>query len=310
LTVPSAASLGALTPSISHHGVRITPASDAAQSFYAPVEYSLLEADGSQHVYTVTLALAGRTDKELVAFEYDGRSAAINGDRVTLTLPAGSDTHALAPSLRHRGARVIPLSGTARDFSAATPLTYTVVARDGSRRDYAVQVIVASQSDKQLSDFELLGVPATLSANELSLRLPYGSDLRALAPSRVQHSGLTISPPIAAVQDFTKPVRYRVTAADGSTQSYTVYASISEANASELQSFRLLGVDASILGDQVQLTLPAASDLHALVPSVQTTAQHIFPLSSLPQDFSSPVSYELSAADGSKHSYRVVVELQ
>jgi hypothetical protein len=111
------------------------------------------------------------------------------------------------------------------------------------------------------------------------------------------------------VQDFTKPVQYTVTAADGSTQSYTVHASVSAANASELQAFRVLGVDASITGDQALLKLPAASDLHALVPSLQTVAQRVLPLSALPQDFSNPVSYELSAADGSKHSYRVAIEL-
>jgi hypothetical protein len=222
LTVPTATNLGALTPTITHHGVRISPASGVAQSFYAPVAYTVLEADGTQHAYTVTVALADRADNQLVELEVEGRYAAISGEEARLTLPLGSDTHALAPTLLHRGARVIPVSGTPRDFSTPGPVTYTVVARDGSRRDYAVSVTVADASSKALEQFVMSGVSAFVVGSEVTLRLPPGTDLRALAPERLQHTGSSVTPPAAAAQDFREPVQYTVTAADGSSQTYTV----------------------------------------------------------------------------------------
>jgi hypothetical protein len=68
-------------------------------------------------------------------------------------------------------------------------------------------------------------VPASIAGNELMLRVPYGTDLRSLAPDRLQHTGSSIAPPPAALQDFTKPVSYTITAADGSTQTYAVHVS-------------------------------------------------------------------------------------
>jgi hypothetical protein len=55
--------------------------------------------------------------------------------------------------------------------------------------------------------------------------LPAGTDLRALKPTRLQHTGKSISPSIDEPQDFSNPVTYVVTAADNSTQSYEVHAS-------------------------------------------------------------------------------------
>jgi hypothetical protein len=49
--------------------------------------------------------------------------------------------------------------------------------------------------------------------------VPFGTDLTNLAPT-VTHTGASYSP--AGAQDFTGPVTYTVTAADGTTNAYTV----------------------------------------------------------------------------------------
>lgn len=222
LTVPSAASLGALTPTIVHHGVRVSPASGVSQSFYGPVTYTLVEATGETSEYTVRIVNAERSDNTLVDFVYAGRHARIDGDKVELTLPAGSDLSALTPMVLHRGARVIP-SGTPRNF--ATPQVYGVIARDSTRRDYEVTIRVAAPSDKELTAFVLAPTAASITGNEVALVLPAGTDLRALKPSLLQHTGKSISPSADEPQDFSKPVSYVVTAADDSKQSYEVRAS-------------------------------------------------------------------------------------
>lgn len=224
LTVPNAASLGALTPTIVHHGVHLSPESGVAQSFYAPVTYTLLEADGQRRMYNVRVVNAERDDNTLVDVVYAGRRARVYGQKAELILPAGSEVFALTPALLHRGVRVIP-SGTARDFTS--PQIYGVIARDGRRRDYEVTIRVAAASDKELTHFELAPVVGTITGGEVSLSLPAGSDLRALIPSRLQHTGKSISPSADEPQDFTQPVTYVVTAADGSTRSYEVHVDLS-----------------------------------------------------------------------------------
>jgi len=222
LTVPNAASLGALTPTIVHHGVRLNPASDVSQSFYGPVTYTLMEATGESSMYTVRIVNAERADNTLVDLVYEGRHAQIEGDKVALTLPAGSAISALEPTLLHRGARVTP-SGTPLNF--ATPQIYGVIARDNTRRNYEVTIRVAGQSEKALTAFAFAPTVASITGNEVAVVLPAGTDLRALKPSLLQHTGKSISPSADEPQDFSNPVSYVVTAADNSKQSYEVHAS-------------------------------------------------------------------------------------
>lgn len=306
LTVPSSVSLGALTPTIVHHGVRLSPASGVAQSFYGPVTYTLLEANGEKRSYTVRIVNADRSDNELVDLVYDGRHARIAGQKVELTLPAGSDVTALTPTLMHRGLRVSP-TATTRDFS--TPQIYSVIARDGSPRDYEVSIRVAADAEKALTDFTLGSAVGELSSSEVALRLPADTDLRALVPSRLQHTGVRIEPAVDEPQDFTRPVSYVVSAADGSTQTYVVRAALEERSANHVSGFRVLGVDALITSEQIRLALPAGTQLSALVPTIATAGTSIQPLSSLPQDFSEPVSYIVTAADGSTRTFVVSLGL-
>jgi hypothetical protein len=136
--------------------------------------------------------------------------------------------------------------------------------------------------------------------------LPAGSDPRALTP-KLQHTGASISPSAEAPQDFTKPINYLVTAADGSTRSYTVTASIAAPEAATLSNFRLLGQEAAIGPTQIELSVPSGTNLAALVPTVQITGQKLEPSSSIPQDFTDPVTYTITAADGSTKNYKVTV---
>jgi hypothetical protein len=219
VVIPNAESPGSLVPEISHYGERISPASGVAQNFFNPVVYTLREVDGSEHAYTVRVVNADPADNTLVAVMVGERRGRIVGQEVSLTLPAGSDLRALMPTFLHRGARVSP-QGVARDFSAAQ--TYGVIARDGTRREYVVSVRVADGGDKELSEFELLGVRASVEGTSVTVKVPAGSDLRALAPSFLQHTGLAVEPGVEELRDFSRPVEYAVRAADGSVATYVV----------------------------------------------------------------------------------------
>ncbi len=55
-------------------------------------------------------------------------------------------------------------------------------------------------------------------AQQVTLYMPYGSDIRALAPTFQLSPKASVSPPGGTVRNFTSPVSYTVTAEDGLTQ--------------------------------------------------------------------------------------------
>jgi hypothetical protein len=74
-------------------------------------------------------------------------------------------------------------------------------------------------SDKSITDFEISGVNGIIiedETNTIDLTLPYGTNVANLVPT-ITHTGEFISPKSGAVQDFTGPVTYTVTAEDSST---------------------------------------------------------------------------------------------
>jgi ABC-type antimicrobial peptide transport system permease subunit len=54
----------------------------------------------------------------------------------------------------------------------------------------------------------------------IELSVPYGTDITKLAPIVNASTGTAVSPLSGAVQDFTNPVVYKVTAQDGTIQNY------------------------------------------------------------------------------------------
>ncbi|MCD9024799.1 S-layer homology domain-containing protein [Cohnella silvisoli] len=97
--------------------------------------------------------------KAITAFNFAGLNPAVNGTvnetgkTIALTVPFGTNVTALVPTFTTTGASVkvgndMQLSGaTAQNFT--NPVTYTVVAADGSTQDYVVTVNVASSTTSE-----------------------------------------------------------------------------------------------------------------------------------------------------------------
>jgi len=71
----------------------------------------------------------------------------------------------------------------------------------------------------EITGFTLASVDGTIDApnHTVSVVLPYGTDVTALAPTIALSQGATVSPLSGVAQDFTNPVTYTVTAEDGVT---------------------------------------------------------------------------------------------
>ena len=86
-------------------------------------------------------------------------------------------------------------------------------------------VAVAASSAKAITAFAIPGQTGIAAINEtdktIAVTVPPGTDLTSLAPT-ITITGASVSPASGVASDFTSPVTYTVTAADASTQTYTV----------------------------------------------------------------------------------------
>jgi hypothetical protein len=264
----------------------------------------------------------------------------INGTAISLTVPHGTDATGLKASFSTSGlsvkvGEVIQESGTtANDFSG--PVIYTVTAADNSTRDYTVTVTIAPSDAKEITAFSLRSVdnpllPAdvigVINANAVSLTVPYGTDVTSLVADFTA-TGASVavgSEPQASritANDFTRPVIYTVTADDGSTRDYTVTVTVALNSAKRMTAFSFRSADNAVLtadvaglinGTAVSLSVPYGTDVTGLVADFSTTGASVA-AGSGPQtsrttvnNFTGPVTYTVTADDGSNRDYTVTV---
>ncbi|MFI8604321.1 beta strand repeat-containing protein [Cellulophaga baltica] len=310
LTLPAVTDVTALSPTVIHTGASVNPTSGVAQDFTNPVEYTVTATDGTTKMYnvTVSLALALSSDNDITSFSIDGVAGVISGTTITVTLPAGTNVSSLTPAIIHNGNTLNPDTGTAQDFT--NPITYTVTADNLETQEYSVTVIVPTLSDtKDITSFSIDGVAGVISGTTITVTLPAGTDVISLTPA-VIHDGNTVNPDTGIAQDFTSPVEYTVTAADGSTQVYSVTVTAPALSSTKaITAFTIGTVNGTVTGTNISLTLPAGTDVTTLSPSITHTGVSINPATNAAQDFTSPVEYTVTAADGSIQIYTVTVSL-
>ncbi|MDD3148875.1 MAG: DUF5018 domain-containing protein, partial [Candidatus Riflebacteria bacterium] len=111
--------------------------------------------------------------------------------------------------------------------------------------------------------------------------------------------------------NFTSPVTYTVTAADSSTQAYTVTVTVAPNTAKAITAFNFASPAATGIINEtaktVALTVPYGTDVTALVPTITHTGASVSPASGIAQDFTSPVTYTVTAADSTTQAYTVTV---
>ncbi|HET9624336.1 MAG TPA: hypothetical protein VFP84_23350 [Kofleriaceae bacterium] len=289
--------------------------------------------------------------KEITAFRFAAASnpglaadvdATINAGAITATVPAGTNVTALVATFTTTGASVTvggaaQVSGTtANDFSQAK--TYTVTAEDSTVRNYTVTVTVAASNAKAITAFAftqaanpaLAGdVTATINGNAIAATVPFGTDVTALVATFTT-TGASVAVGGAAqtsgttANDFTNPVTYTVTAADGSTQGFTVTVTVAASTAKAITAFAFASannpglaadVAAVINGANITATVPFGTDVTALVATFSTTGASVA-VGATPQvsaitanNFTNPVTYTVTAADGSTQAFTVTVTI-
>jgi hypothetical protein len=179
-------------------------------------------------------------------------------------------------------------------------------------------------SKKAITAYSLAGVAGTINetGKTIAVTVPFGTNVTALAAtftttgkkvrvgSTVQESGTTTN-------NFTSPVDYKVTAANGSSVTYTVTVTVGPSSAKAITAFSFASpVAVGTITESthsIAVTVPACTNVTALVATFTTTGASVKVGSTVQtsattaNDFTSPVVYTVTAADASAQNYTVAV---
>ena len=253
------------------------------------------------------------TTADLTGDEESGYAWGIAGGEIEVIVPAGTSLKSLTPTIVHTGESVLPNSGVAQDFSVTK--VYAVSDADGEHTMYNVNVLAQNLPATAITSFQFQGLSPMVKGNifqrthTITAYVPDGTDVSALVPTIV-HKGSTIAPANGAAQDFTSPVKYTVTAF-GETQDYMVTVIGPAPDTLRITAFVIN--DSFIVGVITQssrtivLHVPDPFDVTSLVPTITFKGYEISPPSGVPQNFTNPVYYTLTAHGGREVVYTVTV---
>ena len=164
-------------------------------------------------------------------------------------------------------------------------------------------------TDTDILQFSLPGQasPAVIDyiTGTVMVKVRAGTDVTSLVPDLVEVSpGAEVSPGTDVAMDFSVPAVFTVTALDGITvQDWSVVVEVLPSTEAEILEFTVPGLAAPAAIDpasrQVELLVPFGSDLTSLVPVITASpGATVDPASGTAVDFTSPVTFTVTAEDG------------
>ncbi len=308
---------------------------ETPNNFTAPVLYNVTAEDGTIRTYTVTVVKAPSTEKVISSFTLNGTEGVIDQTTgaINVVLPpksllTGKTASFAAVCSRIEINEVEQKSGeTLNDY--ISPLVYTVIAEDGSRRYYTVTVTVLPADWKEITSFvfrksenESLTADAAgvIQGETIAVELPYGSITDGLTPfftTTGEKVMIGDTEQLAGVNknSFNETVNYKVIAEDGSEQLYRVAVSVAKSDSKAITAYRLDGESAIIDPGTGTITVdfPAGKYISYLISEFITTGVSVNvngkeQVSGVtPNDYTSPLVYTVTADNGSTAYYNVSV---
>ena len=176
--------------------------------------------------------------------------------------------------------------------------------------------------------FQGLTPPVVATINEaahtIAATVPSGTNVTALVATytttgaSVAIAGTPQSSGVTA-NNFSNPVTYTVTAADGTTQAYVVSVTVAASPAKAITAFSFQGLAPPVVGTIIEAahtiaaTVSSGTNVSALVATFTSTGASVT-VAGTPQvsgvtanNFSNPVTYTVTAADGTTQAYVVTV---
>jgi hypothetical protein len=172
-------------------------------------------------------------------------------------------------------------------------------------------------------------VTGVISGTTITVTVPYGTtSIANLVATFTTTTGASVTIGTAeqtsgtTANDFSSPKTYTVTETDGSTRDYTVTVTVAAASAKEIAAFSFPAVSwtgdktknpygTTISGTSITVKLPYGSTTMAAAFATTGTSVTVGGVpqvsGSTTNDFRNPVTYRVTAADGSWQDYMVTV---
>ena len=172
-------------------------------------------------IYDLLVTANKSSENSIISYKIGDAVGQINEDEISITVPYATDLTAANVE--------IEISEFAQITKSPETLTigeneYEVTAEDGSKRSYTVTISRAAVStEKKILSFKYGGYTAAIDETTASIELivPQGIST-TFAPDIEISEYATVEPKSGVVQDFSSPVKYKVTAQNGSSKTYTV----------------------------------------------------------------------------------------
>ncbi|WP_162463258.1 cadherin-like beta sandwich domain-containing protein [Paenibacillus psychroresistens] len=210
-------------------------------------------------------------------------------------------------------------------------INVVVTAQDGTTiKTYKITVTRSKSTASSITAFSFEGltpaVSGTITGTAISLTVPYGTSKNGIIATFTSSAlstvkiGTTTQSSGTTLNDFTTPVTYKVTAEDGTTiKNYTVTVTVGANTAKDLTAFSFAGLTpvatGVISGNNIALTVPFGTNASSLVATFTSTGSVVKKGSTTQvsgttaNDFSSPVTYTVTAADSTTKNYLVTVTI-
>lgn len=236
-TLPAGASLTSITVNMTlPEGATVSPASGSIVDFSTgPVIFTITN-NGISREYTATVAAFG--NPMIMSFAIGDNTGVIDqaDGKIAITVGSAENIKSLAPQYTIPGGTTsTPQSGVAQDFT--NPVKYTVLSNDGfTGKSYLVEVkqLAAPLITTFATSEDVCAATGTINnaTSTISVILPAGTDLTAIAPVITLNPELTISPLSGVAKNFSQgAVTYTVTNQEGLTKEYKV--TITSANSTK-----------------------------------------------------------------------------
>ncbi|PIB34045.1 hypothetical protein BFP72_00665 [Reichenbachiella sp. 5M10] len=183
----------------------------------------------------------------------------------------------------------------------------------GCKEDEEQEPLLDDSKQIESFSFEELDpiVTGAINGTTITLTVPYETDVTELTPTVTFSEKATLTPSSDESQDFSQAVVYTVTAEDESTQAYSVIVSEEAAplsDTADILSFSFEGmtpiVNAYVGDGEVKAWITDLSAASNLTPTITVSNKAtVSPKSGVAQDFTSPVTYTVTAEDGSTQTY-------
>ena len=182
---------------------------------------------GTEATYDVSVTAEKSAENDILSYKIGDAVGTISGNSVSITIPYATDLTTTEPDI------------TVSEFAEVTQKPaglqvgenhYTVTAGNGAEKDYIVTITrTPVATGRQIKSFRYGGYEATINEGtaEITMTLPKGIS-PVFAPTIEISEFATVSPVSGEVQDFSSPVKYKVTAQNKTSKTYTVKVTMSD----------------------------------------------------------------------------------